>query len=35
MKFDAVIGIGGIGRDTRAARFAGKITWITFEKEKP
>lgn len=28
MKFDAVIGIGGIGRDARAAGIAGKITWI-------
>ncbi len=28
LEFDAVIGIGGIGRDARAAGIAGKITWI-------
>jgi len=28
LEFDAVIGIGGIGRDARVAGIAGKITWI-------
>jgi hypothetical protein len=33
-QFDAVIGVGGVGREPKSHRIAGKLTWIGINPER-